>query len=210
MQKIYLLFSICGTVLLCGCDKQAKINNQKIDLLTKQIIQLEQVQAKQSALLQSQLISLAPQLDKMNSAYFEKNRDDALFFHTNTLYLLLTIGQQIEAQLQTADAERMTQNQKVYAYYTNLMAETYMGTAQIQQTLTAQESRTEENINAETRRVNLALSDALLKQIKLSTTPGAADIAQRDEMRSALMQLQSDLEVIKLRLAITNQSAARQ
>lgn len=204
MPKFYLLLSLCGAILLCGCDKQAKINNQKIDLLTKQIIQLEQAQSKQAALLQSQLISLAPQLDKMNSSYFEKNRDDALFFHTNTLYLLLTIGQQIEAQLQTADAERTAQNQKAYAYYTNQVAATYLGTTQIQQALNEQQNRIQENINAETRRVSLALSDVLLKQIKLSTTPDVSEANWRSKMESVVAQIQSDLGSIKAMLANTN------
>src|SRR5271170_6131663 len=114
MQKICFLLSLAGAVLFCGCNKQAKINNQKIDVLNQKIIQLEQIQSKQMEALQLQLTSLAPMLDKMNNSYFEKNRDDALFFHTNTLYLLLTIGKQIEAQLQAADTEREAQNSQAY------------------------------------------------------------------------------------------------
>src|SRR5277367_31588 len=166
MQRTYLLLSLAGTVLLCGCDKQAKINSQKIDILSQKIIQLEQTQFQQMAVLQSELTSLAPMLDKMNNSYFEKNRDDALFFHTNTLYLLLTIGRQIETQLQLADTERETESLLTYGYHTNQLDTMYLCTAQIESAMAGQESNIEENINAETRLV----SDVLLKQIKLSAT----------------------------------------
>lgn len=209
MQKTFLLLSLSGAVLLCGCNQQTKINSQKIDLLSQQIVQLEQAQSKQMALLQTQLISLAPELDKMNNSYFEKNRDDALFFHTNTLYLLLTIGKQIELQLQTADAESAAQNSQVYSYHTNQISTAYLCAAQIEDAMTAQESRMEDNINAETRRVSAALNDALLKQIKLSSAPDAAEIARRKEMEIEVAQIQRDLDIIKVRLASTNQPAAR-
>ena len=55
MQKIYLLFPLVGAVLLCGCNKQARINSQKIDILSKQIIKQEQDQSKQMELLQAEL-----------------------------------------------------------------------------------------------------------------------------------------------------------
>jgi hypothetical protein len=209
MQKIYLLLSLSGTVLLCGCDRQAKINSQKIDILSQRLVQLEQAQSRQMALLQTQLISLAPELDKMNNSYFEKNRDDALFFHTNTLYLLLTIGRQIATQLQTADAEREAQNSLVYSYHTNQISTTYLGAAQIEDAMTGQESRIEDNINAETRRVSMALNDALLTQIKLSSAPDAAEIARRKVMEAEVAQIQLDLDAIKARLAITSQPATR-
>ena len=98
-----------GLILfLCGCNKQAKINSQKIDDLSRRITLLEQNQARQMQILQTELNELAPELNKVNSTYFEKDRDAALFFHTNTLYLLLTIGKQIE----TRPASSPTRNAK--------------------------------------------------------------------------------------------------
>ena len=74
-------------------------------MLSQNIIQFEQNQAKQMAAIQSQLTSLAPRLDQINSSYFAKNRDDEFFYHTNTLYLLLMVDKKIEAHLQVADTK---------------------------------------------------------------------------------------------------------
>ena len=71
-------------------------------------------------------------LDKMNDSYFEKNHEDAYFYHTNTLFLLLTIGKQIQAQLQVGDAEREAQNSLEYNYHTNQLGAMYLCTAQIE------------------------------------------------------------------------------
>jgi hypothetical protein len=209
MQKIYLLFPLVGAVLLCGCNKQARINSQKIDILSKQIIKQEQDQSKQMELLQAELNELAPELNKMNSSYFEKNRDDALFFHTNTLYLLLTIGKQIETQLQLADTERVTQNSLAYTYHTNQLGTMYLCTAQIEDTMSDQQKAIQDSITAETRQQSAALSDALMQQIKLSSTPDADEIARRKQMEDDLAQIKHDLAVVKARLEMTNQPAAR-
>jgi hypothetical protein len=208
MQKIYLLLPLTGAILLCGCDKQAKINNEKIQILAQNIIQFEQNQSKQMAAFQSQLTSLAPMLDKMNNSYFEKNRDDALFFHTNTLFLLLTIGKQIESQLQAADTERQAQNSLMYNYHTNEMDAVHFNAAQIQGAMTGQEGRIENNVNAETRRANANLGDELLKQIKLSA-PDAVETARQRKMEADMAQIQRDLDAIKARLGITNQPASQ-
>jgi outer membrane murein-binding lipoprotein Lpp len=208
MRNLYLLLSLSGVVLLCGCNKQAKINSQKIDLLSQKLVELQQDQSKQMALLQAQLTLLAPELNKMNSSYFEKNRDDALFFHTNTLYLLLTIDKQIESQLKVAEADRAVENSQLYGYHTNQMDLTYLCTAQLEGAMTAQESRIEENINAETRRASAALSDALAKQIIQATAPDAAETARRKELTAALAQIQRDLNTIKSELDVTNQPGA--
>ena len=208
MQKTCLLLSLTGAVLFCGCDKQAKLNSAKIDILSQKIIQLEQSQSKQMAAIQSQLISLAPMLDKMNNYYFEKNHDDAFFYHTNTLYLLLTVGQKIESQLQVADAGREAQNSLAYSYHTNQAATMYLCTAQIEDTMAGQESRIEDNVNAETRQIGATLGDALLKQIKLSA-PDEVEITRRKEMETEVAQIQRDIDTIKARLGITNQPTAR-
>ena len=201
MQKALFLLTLSGALLLCGCNKQAKINSQKIDLLSQKLIQMDQEQARQMTLLQAQLTLLAPQLDKMNNTYFEKNHDDAIFFHTNTLYLLLSIDKQIEAQLQTADAERSLQDSQLYSYHTNQMGMIYLCTAQIEAALNAQESRLEDNLNAETKQTAATLQDTLQKQIILSTTPSAAEIAWHKQMETTLAQIQHDLDTIKTQLA---------
>ena len=56
MQKIYLLTLLTGTIILCGCNKQAKLNSQKIDILSQKIVKLEQDQDRQIQVLQSELI----------------------------------------------------------------------------------------------------------------------------------------------------------
>ncbi len=203
MQKAHLIFTLAAVVLLCGCNKQAKINSQKIDILSQKIIQLEQKQAKDMELLQTELNELAPELNKMNSSYFEKNRDDALFFHTNTLFLLLTIGKQIETQLQVADTERATQNSLLYSYHTNQLGTMYLCTAQAEEAMSDQQKAIEDNINAATSQQIAALGDALLNQIK-AATPDTDEIARRKQMTDAIAQMQSDLAAIKAKLGPTN------
>jgi outer membrane murein-binding lipoprotein Lpp len=202
MKKIYLLALFVGAVLFCGCNKQAKINSQKIDILQQKIVQLEQSQSKQMAEIQSELTSLAPMLDKMNDTYFEKNHEDAYFYHTNTLYLLLTIGKKIQAQLQTSDTEREAQNSLAYNYHTNQLAAIYLCTAQIEDALASQESRIEDNVNAQTRQMGATLSDTLQKQIASYQVEIAAQ-------KAAIAQIQRDVDMIKARLGITNQPVAR-
>lgn len=209
MQKIFLLFSLCGAVLLSGCNKQAKINSQKIDILSQKIIQLERTQAEQMQQLQAELNSLAPELNKMNSSYFEKNRDDALFFHTNTLFLLLTIGKQIETQLQLAGTERNTQNSLAYSFHTNQLGTMYLCTAQIEDAMADQQKAIQDNIIAETKQESADLNDALVKQIKLSSTPDADELARRRQMDDELAQIERDLAEIKSRLEMTNTPVAR-
>ena len=207
MQKTYFLLWLTGAALLCGCDKQAKINSEKIGILSQKIVQLEQSQSKQMAVIQSELTSLAPSLDKMNDYYFEKTHDDAFFYHTNTLYLLLAVAKKIESQLQIADIERASENSLEYYYHTNQTDTMYFCAAQIRDAMTGQENRIEDNVNAETRRVGTALGDELLKQIKLSA-PDAAETARRREMEADAAQIKRDIDQIKTQLGITNQPAA--
>ncbi len=194
-------------IALCGCDKQAKINSQKIDILSDKIVHQEQIQSKQLALLQAQMAMLAPQLDKETSAYFEKNHDYALFFHTNTLFLLITIGKQIEAQLQAADVARTEQNSRTYSYHTNQIGTAYLCAAQIEEELTALTKRLEEKINAETRQTSANMSNALMNQIERSTAPTPLELAWRKQVESELAQIQHELDAIKTRLVSTNPPA---
>jgi hypothetical protein len=187
-------------VLLCGCNKQAKINSKKIDDLTQRIAQLEQRQSKQMELLQAELTSLAPELNKVDSSYFEKNRDDALFFHTNTLFLLLTIGKQIEAQLQSAATERNTENSLAYTYHTNQLGTMYLCTAQVEEAMTDQQKGIVDGVNAQTRQVE----DDLLKQIKSATATDPAEMAWRQQMEADVAQIQRSLAALAARLDMTN------
>ncbi len=204
------LFALClgGLLALCGCEKQAKLNSQKIDLLTDKLAQQEQQQSKQLAVLQTQLAMLAPQLDKETSAYFEKNRDYALFFHTNTLFLLLTIGKQIEAQLTAADAARAEQNEHAYHYHTNQLSTAYLCAAQIEEELTALTKKLEEKITAETRQTAAGLSNALANRITSATAPDATEIAWRKQIEAQTAQIQRELQAIRALLAATNPPAA--
>jgi hypothetical protein len=75
--------------------------------------------------------------------------------------------------------------------------------------MTAQESRIEDNVNTETKRTGLVLSDDLLTQIKLSA-PDEADITRRRQMEADVAQIKLDLDQIMAHLGpITNQPAAR-
>jgi len=209
MQKIYFLLSLAGAALLCGCGKQTKINTEEIKILSLQMVQLQQSQAKQMAAIQLQLTSLAPMLDKINNFYFEKAHEDELSYHTNTLYLLLAVDKNIESELQVADTEREADSSLAFSYHTNEVDMLHFYAAQIQDAMTGQESRIEENVNAETRRVGADLGDELLKQIKLSV-PDEAETARRREMEADMAQIKRDLVQIRAQLAqMTTQPAAR-
>ena len=208
MKKTRFLLALAGAAVLCGCGKQTKINTAEIEILSQKVVQLQQSQARQLAVIQSQLTSLAPMLDKINDFYFEKTRDDALSYHTNTLYLMLTVDKNIESELQVADAERETESSLAYAYHTNEMDLMNFYTVQIQDAMVAQERRIEDKVNAETRRVGAEMSGELLKQIKL-TAPDTAETTRRREMEADMAQIKRDLEQIKVQLGqMTNQPAS--
>ena len=209
MQKTYFLLSLAGAALLCGCGKQTKINTEEIKILSLQMVQLQQSQAKQMAAIQLQLTSLAPMLDKINNFYFEKAHEDELSYHTNTLYLLLAVDKNIESELQIAATEREADSSLVYSYHTNEMDLLNFHAAQIQDAMAGQESRIADKVNAETRRVGADMSDELLKQIKLSA-PDEVEIARRRELAADVAQIKRDLDQIKAQLGqMTNQPAAR-
>ena len=201
MKNKCFLFSLAVAVLVCGCDKQTQLNTAKL-------VQLQQKQSVQIAALQAQLTSLAPMLDKMNNYYFEKSHDDAFFFHTNTLFLLLTVHRKIEADLQVADAERQTEHQLAYSYHTNELRTMYLCVAQIEEDLAGQESRITDKVNEETRKMGAALGADWQKQIQL-LTPDKAEATQRQAMAADIAQLKRDLEQIKLRLSSTNLPTVR-
>lgn len=208
MKKTCILLSLVWAALGCGCDKQTRANTEKIEVLSQKIVQIQQSQSKQLEVIQLQIASLAPMLTQTNSYYFAKSYENALFFHTNTLFLLLNIGKNIEAQLQIADTERAAENLLQSHYYTNQAETIYYCTAKITSALVNQEKQIEDNINAETRRVSAALSEALLNQIKLLSLD-KTEVAKRAKMEADVAQIQRDLDTIKARLAITNQPATQ-
>ena len=202
--NVFFLLSLVAIAGLCGCNKQAKINSQKIDELSQRITRLEQNQAKQLQVLQAELTELAPELNKMNSAYFEKDQDAALFFHTNTLYLLLTIGKQIETQLQLADSEREAQNALEYTYHTNGLGALYFCTAQISQSLIEEQKAIVESVNAETRTLTTESQAAILQGVKTATTPDPAWLPWRQSVQADLARVEQKLDAINSRLTSTN------
>ena len=150
------------------------------------------------AVIQTQLTSLAPMLDKMNDFYFEKSHDEAFFFHTNTLYLLLTVDKKIEAHLQLADTERESQAALAYSYYTNQMGVFFA----VQDTLNNQETNIVNKVNAET----LRLDGELLQQIRLAT-PDAAELVRRQRLAADAAEIKRVLVQIELQIAqMTNRS----
>ena len=200
MHKIRVFILLVTAGFLCGCNKQAKINSQKIDTLSQRITQLEQNQARQMQILQTELNELAPELNKANSAYFEKDQDAALFFHTNTLFLLLTIGKQIESQLQLASSEREAQNGMDYAYHTNELGALYICTAQLSQALVDQQKAIVDSVNAETRNAIADSRDAVIAQIKTSTAPDPTAALWRQNMQAELARLEGKVNAINARL----------
>jgi hypothetical protein len=210
MQKTFVLLALAGAALLCGCGKQqTKINTEEIKILSQQMVQLQQSQAKQMAAIQSQLTSLTPMLDKISNFYFEKARESELSYHTNTLYLLLAVDKNIEMELQVAATEREADSSLAYSYHTNAVELMHYYTAQIQDAMITHEGRIEEKVNAETRRMGADVSNELLKQIKL-TEPNEAEMARRKQLDADVAQIQRDLVQIKAQLAqMTNQPPVR-
>lgn len=206
MQKKWFLITLGVVTLLCGCDKQTKINSEKIQLLSQNILQFEQGQSRQMALIQTQLVSLAPMFDRIHNSYFEKNHDYEFLYHTNTLYLLLTMGKKIEAHLQEADTQRESANLQAYLFHTNEMDLLQVYTAQLLDAMASQEGRIEKVINAETRETSTNLTAELTSQIKLASVPDA----RWEKMEADVAQIKRDLAQIKEQLALlTNLPALR-
>ena len=206
MKNNCLFFALAGAVLLAGCDKQTKLNVEKTAALSQKMAQSQQIQAAQLAAIQTQLTSLAPMLDKMNDFYFTKSHDDAFFFHTNTLYLLLTVDKKIESRLQVAETERESENALACYYHTNQTDTMYFCLAQIQDAVAAQEKRMTANVNAETKRLVAATGDELQARIAAADAAQAAKLSQ---LAADVAQMKRDLEQLKAQLAQTNPPAAR-
>ena len=199
MNKKIVLLVIAGAALAYGWAWQNRNNNAKIEVLSRTLAQLEQNQSRQMAGMQTQLIGLAPTLDKINDSYFEKSQDKAIFFHTNTLYLILMVDKKIESQLHVAETERTAQIAQEYGYYTNQLASLLLCTAMIQGSQTNSESRIVESVNAETKRLASVLSVELQKQIILAATDPAG-VARQKQIVADLAQMKVEVEQIKAAL----------
>jgi len=203
MQKIYFSMLLAGIVFLCGCDKQTKINTAKIDALSQKLVLVQQLQSKQLSDIQSQLTALAPTMDKINGTYFEKNHEDAFFFHTNTLYLLLLVERRIEAELQTAAAERQKDQSLANTYYTNQIAMTALSADQVTNAIAEQASQLGASINGETKRLMATLAEDLVRQMK-AFAPDAADQARQKQLAVEVSQIKNELAQLRLQLGATN------
>jgi hypothetical protein len=139
-----------------------------------------------------------------------------LFFHTNTLFLLLTVGKQIESQLRAAEAEQQAQSARAFSFHTNQINLMYLCTAHIEDSLISQEKRILDKMTAENRQANAVLSNALIKavsevlskQIK-TLVPDAAEVARRRKLESDVAQIQEELIRLKVWPENTNRSASR-
>jgi hypothetical protein len=158
---------------------------------------------RQTAAIEAQLTALTPALDKINGSYFEKSHEDAFFFHTNTLYLLLMVDRKIEAELQAAATERQADSSLAYYYHTNQTDTMYFCVAQIENTLEGMETRMTDKVNTQTTRTG----DALAAQIKLSS-PDQGQIARQQELEADVAQIRRDLDQIMAHLKLTNAPAA--
>jgi len=203
MTKVFYTFLLAGGALLCGCDKQTRLNTEQIAALSQKLVALQQIQSQQLATIQSELTSLAPMLERTNSVLFEKSHEDAFFYHTNTLFLLLLVDNKIESELQVAAAEREADKAMSYAYHTNETDLLRLGTAQIQDALASQEYRLTTNFIAETSRTVADQNEAVLEQIK-GLAPDADETARRKQLAADVAQLKLDVAQIKAHFGLTN------
>ncbi len=204
MQKAWIFLALAGLVVVCVGYQQTRTNTKKIEALSQKIVLLQQSQATQLQTVQSQLTSIAPMLTQTNSYYFAKSYEKALFFHTNTLYLLLTIGEKIDDQLEILDKERQAEAAVLDRRHSYLTNEIIFSTAEIKNEMAGLEQRIQEAINLETKQIGTSLGDLNGAQTKASAM--AKDtIAQQVKMEAALTQIQRDLNLLKARLGFTNQ-----
>lgn len=198
-----LCLALAGAGLLCGCDKQTKLNIEQTAALAQQLVAVQQTQVRQLATIQAELATLAPALEQTNNFFFEKSHEDAFFYHTNQLYLLLMVDRKIEAELQEADLKREAEGTLAYLYHTNQLGALALALAQIQDALAAQENRMQTNLDAATRVVVGAVTDGLAEQTK-ALTPDAASLAREQQLAADVAQLKRDLDQIKTKLGLTN------
>jgi hypothetical protein len=208
MNKKSLLFLVVVAALIAGCDKQTQTNTEKIQVLTQKMMLLQQNQSKQLATIETQLAALPPVVEKINSVFSAKSHDEALFFHTNLVFLMLTLDKKIQAQFQNAGSERETENSLAYYYHTNQIDTMFFCVGQLEDAMASQETRIENSINTETRKGNKALGDELVEQIKLSA-PDKSQAAKLAQIEARLAQIQAELDQIQDRLNMTTPAPAQ-
>lgn len=203
MKSTIFRLLLWSTICFVGCDKQTQTNTEKIQVLCQKIMLLEQNQSKQLAVMHAQLGSLPATVEKINNAYFTRTHEDALFYHTNMVYLVLAMDKRIQSQFENANAEHDADSALAYYYHTNQVDTIFYCVGQIEDAMAGQESRIESNVNAETRRVSSTWGEQLIQQIKLSAAD-QGEAAKVKQMQADLAQIQSDLAAIKSRLGISS------
>jgi hypothetical protein len=195
--------SLLVAALLCGCDKQTQVKTEKIDVLTQKMFILQQSQAKQLEAIQSQLAALQARLDKSSKAesdYFLQSQDRALFYHTNTLYFLLTVDKKIQGQFDLAAAAREDAKTRALFYHTNLLDTVYFCTSQVADGMAAQEKRIEDNLNAQSTLMFKSLGEQLADQAKTAEANQAEAVKRIESLETRLAQIQRDLDQLKTHL----------
>ena len=203
MQKAWISLALAALVVVCVCYQQTRTNTKKIEALSQKIVFLQQSQATALQTIQMQLTSIAPMLSQTNSYYFTKSYEKALFFHTNTLYLLLNIGEKIDEQLDVLGKERQAEDAVLGQYHIDLTNEVILSMAEIKSEMVGLEQRIQGAINLETKQVGSSLGDLLAAQTKSSAMAKDAN-AQQIKMEAAMTQIQHDLNLLKTRLGFTN------
>lgn len=208
MQKKPLLFALAGVVLLCGCNKQMEANTQKIDALTQKMFIVQESQSKQLEAIQAELSALATRMDRIQAQYFDQSQDRALFYHTNTLYFLLTIDKKIQSQFQLAEAARDSASTRAYFYHTNTLDTLYFCTSQIADALTAQEKRMSDSLKDETAQLK-NLGDELASRKKTAASDQEETLQRMDALATRLAQIERDLAQIKALPGKSNSPSVR-
>lgn len=195
--------------MLCGCDKQVQVNTQKIDAVTQKIFAVQQAQSKQLTDLQAQLAALANRLDKTEADYYVQSQDKALFYHTNTLYFLLTIDKKIQSELQLAEAARASAGNRAFFYHTNTLDTIYFCTSQIADALTAQEKRIKDSVKTETAQWGKTLGDELASRKQVAAEDHDEMMKQLAALQAKLAQMQTDLNQLKAQIGGANRPAGQ-
>jgi hypothetical protein len=209
MPRIQLLSALAAAAMLCGCDKQVQVNTQKIDAVTQKMFAVQQAQSKQLADLQAQLAVLASRMDKTAADYYVQSQDKALFYHTNTLYFLLTIDKKIQSELQLAEAARASDSSRAFFYHTNTLDTIYFCTSQIADALTAQEKRLQDSVKTETAQWGKTLGDELASRKKVAAEDHDEMMKQLAALQTKLAQIQSDLNQLKAQIGGANRPASQ-
>jgi hypothetical protein len=170
---------------------------------------VQQAQSKQLADLQAQLAVLASRMDKTAADYYVQSQDKALFYHTNTLYFLLTIDKKIQSELQLAEAARASDSSRAFFYHTNTLDTIYFCTSQIADALTAQEKRLQDSVKTETAQWGKTLGDELASRKKVAAEDHDEMMKQLAALQTKLAQIQSDLNQLKAQIGGANRPASQ-